>query len=94
MYIIRSGRIRYWSVVPPLYPRGARFIFRMPAKGDIKSRCKITAFYANACAHIAKKCVKIDTFIKKISRANFFICVCENFFVPLSPFLKNNSNYQ
>ena len=35
--------------------------FDMPTIGDIKSRCKITTFFAHKCAHIKKKCVKIDT---------------------------------
>ncbi len=41
----------------------------MPTLGDIKSRCKITAFFAHKCADIRKKCVKIDTFHTKKSRA-------------------------
>lgn len=41
----------------------------MPTLGDIKSRCKITAFFAHKCAYIQKKCVKFDTFRIKKSRA-------------------------
>ena len=62
--------------------------------GDIKSRCKITAFFAHKCAYIKKKCVKIDTLCKKISRAYFFICTYAGFFVTLQSFLKNHSNKQ
>ena len=61
---------------------------------DINSRCKITAFFAHKCAYIKKKCVKIDTFCKKISRANIFICVCARIIVTLRSFLKNHSNKQ
>ena len=60
--------------------------FDKPALGDIKSRCKITAFFTNACAHILKKCVKIDTFDKKSCIFTIFICTYHIFFVPLCGF--------
>ena len=41
--------------------------FGMPTIGDIKSRCKITTFSPNKCAHFKKKCVKIDTFDRIIT---------------------------
>ena len=68
------------------------FRFCMPIIGDINSRCKITTFFAHKCAHIQKKCVKIDTSLKKNSRVNLFICVYEIFFVILYPFLKTSFN--
>lgn len=43
-----------------------------PVLGDIKSRCKITAFFANACAYIKKKCVKIDTFYVFVTFYTYF----------------------
>lgn len=60
----------------------------MPTLGDIKSRCKITAFFVYACAHIKKKCVKIDTFEEKSRARTLFICIYEIFFVPLCPKLE------
>ena len=58
----------------------------MPTLGDIKSRCKITAFFAHKCAYIQKKCVKIDTFHTKRRARTLFICTCEIFFVILHGF--------
>ena len=60
----------------------------MPTLGDIKSRCKITAFFAHECAVIQKKCVKIDTFEEKSRARTLFICIYEIFFVPLCPKLE------
>jgi len=88
MYIIMYGGIRYCLDILSLHSRGTRYVFRMPALGDIKSRCKITAFFAHACAYIQKKCVKIDTFDKKSRARTLFICVYEIFFVPLCGFLR------
>jgi len=51
----------YPFIHSPLHP----FRFFKPVLGDINSRCKITTFFAHKCAHIKKKCVKIDTFAKK-----------------------------
>ena len=45
----------------------------MSLLGDIKSRCKITAFFANTCVYIIKKCVKIDTFDRKSRARTLFI---------------------
>ena len=57
----------------------------MSTLGDIKSRCKITAFFAHNCADIQKKCVKIDTLGKKSHARTLFICIYEFFFVILQP---------
>ena len=61
----------------------------MHVLADINSRCKITAFFAYKCVYIKKKCVKIDTFIKKSRARTLFICVYKNFFVILCPIFKN-----
>ena len=55
---------------------------------DINSRCKITAFFANACVYISKKCGKIDTFSKKSYTLLLFICANQIFFVPLCGFFE------
>jgi hypothetical protein len=63
----------------------------MPTLGDIKSRCKITAFFAHKCADIQKKCVKIDTNGKFFRARTLFICVYDFFLVPLCGFLENRT---
>ena len=57
----------------------------MHVLADINSRCKITAFFAYKCVDIKKKCVKIDTFVKKSRARTLFICVYKNFFCNFVP---------
>ncbi len=80
--------------MPPMRSRCALYVIHMPAIGDIKSRCKITTNLPNLCAYITKKCVKIDTFSKKVHARTYFICVYEIFFVTLCDFLKKCANTQ
>jgi len=54
----------------------------------IKSRCKITAFFAIKCAYIPKKCVKIDAFGQNLSTFAQIICVYKKKVVYLHDFLK------
>ena len=90
MYIIRCTGIRYDQYLVSTQSVFARHAvsanhqYRLP---DINSRCKITAFFVLICAYIRKKCVKIDTFVKKSRARTIFICIYEIFFVILCPVL-------
>ena len=90
MYIIRCTGIRYDQYLvstQAVFARHAVSANHQYTLPDINSRCKITAFFAHKCAYIRKKCVKIDTFVKKSRARTIFICIYEIFFVILCPVL-------
>lgn len=69
----------YWSFVCKYRAWCLHSLFKGYKMPAIISRCKITKKIAYLCAHIEKKCVKIDFFAEKFARVPILFAYVENF---------------